>query len=54
MFKLIKNYLRSTIGESQLSTMAILSFESEFIEKLDFGHIISDFASTKARRVQLE
>jgi len=54
MFKLIKYYLRSTIGESQLSTLAILSFESEFIEKLDFGNIISDFASTKARRVQLE
>jgi len=42
------------IGESRLSTLAILSFESKFIEKLDVGNIISDFASTKARRVQLE
>jgi len=34
--------------------LAILSFESEFIEKLDFGDIIYNFASTKARRAQLE
>ena len=54
MFKLIKYYLRSTMGESRLLILAILSFESEFVEKLDFGDIICDFASIKARRVQLE
>jgi len=54
MFKLIKYYLRSTMGESRLSALAILSFESEFSEKLDFGDIIYNFASTKARRAQLE
>jgi len=54
MFKFIKYYLRSTMGESRLSTLAILSFESEFIEKLDFGDIIYNFASTKAQRAQLE
>jgi len=37
------------MGESWLSTLAIPSIESEFIEKLDFGDVISDFASSKAR-----
>jgi len=40
--------------ESRLSALAILSIESESIEKLDFGDIISDFASSKARQVWLE
>jgi len=35
------------MGESRLSALAILSIENEFIEKLDFGDIISDFASSK-------
>jgi len=52
--KLIKSYVRSTMGESRLSALAILSIESEFIEKLDFGDIIFDFVSSKARRGQLE
>jgi len=42
------------MSESQLSALAILSIESEFIEKLDFGDIIFDFSSSKARRGQLE
>ena len=54
MFELVKYYLPSTMGESRLSTLAIISFESEFIEKFDFGDIIYDFSSTKARRAQLE
>jgi len=41
-------------GRKSVIDLAILSFESEFIEKLDFGDIIYNFASTKARRAQLE
>ena len=50
--KLIKSYLRSTMGESRLSALAILSIESDFVEMLSFEDIISEFVSMKARRIQ--
>ena len=37
-----------------LPALPILSVENEFPEKRDFGDIISDFASAKARRDQCE
>ena len=50
--KLIKSYLRSTMGESRLSVLAILSIESDFVEMLSLKDIISEFVSVKARRIQ--
>ena len=50
--KLIKSYLRSTMGESRLSALAILSIESDFVEMLFFKDIISEFVTGKARRIQ--
>ena len=50
--KLIKSYLRSTMGESRLSVFAILSIESDFVEMLSFKDIISEFVSVKTRRIQ--
>ena len=50
--KLIKSYLRSTIGESRLSALAILSNKSDFVEMLSFEDMISEFASVKAPRIQ--
>ena len=50
--KLIKSYLRSTMGENRLSALAILSIESDFVEMLFFKDIISKFVSVKARRIQ--
>jgi len=44
---MIKSYLRFAMSESRLSTLGILSTESEFIKKLDFRHIIFDLASRK-------
>ena len=38
--KLRKYYLRSTMGESRLLGLAILSMESQFIKKLDFGDTV--------------
>jgi len=35
------------MGENRVSALAILSIITEFVEKLDFGDIISDFASSK-------
>ena len=42
--KLIKSYLRSTVGESRLSALAVLSTESDLVETLSFDDIISEFA----------
>ena len=50
--KLIKSYLRSTMGESRLSALSILCIESDLVETLSFDDIISEFASIKARRIQ--
>ena len=50
--KLIKSYLRLTMGESKLSALAILSIESDFVEMLSFEDIISKFVSLKTRRIQ--
>ena len=52
--KIIKSYLRSTMLEERLSSLALLSIESESVEKLDLVNIISEFASAKARRAQIK
>lgn len=52
--KLIKNYLRSTMGALRLSNLAILSIEYEMTEGMDFERIIHDFADRKARRVTMQ
>ncbi|XP_029340956.1 uncharacterized protein LOC115033097 [Acyrthosiphon pisum] len=51
--KLIKTYLRSTMPEERLSSMAILSIETEIASKLDYEEIIDKFADTKARKISL-
>ena len=50
--KLIKSYLRSTMGENRLSALALLFIESDLVETLSFDDIISEFASMKARRIE--
>eukprot|EP00102_Acyrthosiphon_pisum_P013187 XP_008182673.1 PREDICTED: uncharacterized protein LOC103309313 [Acyrthosiphon pisum] len=51
--KLIKTYLRSTMAEERLSSMAILSIETEIASKLDYEEVIDKFADTKARKISL-
>lgn len=51
--KLIKTYLRSTMSQEMLNGLAILSIESELLEKLDLEDFIDDFASQNARRSKL-
>ena len=48
--KMIKNYLRSTMSQERLCSLAMLSIESQLARKLDFKDLISDFAHEKARR----
>ncbi|KAL4089005.1 hypothetical protein QTP88_024083 [Uroleucon formosanum] len=50
--KLIKNYLRSTMGQERLSNLAILSIEQEIASKIDYTSIIEEFTSKKARKVK--
>uniref|UniRef100_H3BBS5 HAT C-terminal dimerisation domain-containing protein n=1 Tax=Latimeria chalumnae TaxID=7897 RepID=H3BBS5_LATCH len=46
---IIKNYLRSTMSQDRLSSLAILSTEYELARKIDFRDIIRDFANKKAQ-----
>ena len=48
--KLIKNYLRSTMSQSRLVDLALLSIESELARTIDFNSVIDNFATIKARR----
>ena len=48
--RLIKNYLRSTMGQDRLRHLALLSIEAESAEKLQTEQIIDDFATAKSRR----
>ena len=49
---LIKNYLRSTMSQSRVSNLAILSIENELVKDIDFDEVINKFAAVKARRVK--
>ncbi|XP_065654677.1 zinc finger MYM-type protein 1-like [Hydra vulgaris] len=51
--KLIKHFMRSTIGQERLSSLAIISIENEVANNIDFDDVISEFASKKARKVAL-
>lgn len=48
--KLIKNYLRSTMGQSRLSDLALLSIESDTVKDIDFDEVIDRFAALKTRK----
>ena len=51
--KIIKNYARSTMEESRLSDLSLLSIERSTSEKLDFDNVIQTFANIKNRRKNL-
>ena len=48
--KLILNYLCNTVGQTRLTSLALLSMESNILRKLDFQDAINNFANLKARR----
>lgn len=49
--KLIKTYLRSTMAQGRLNSLAILSIENDIAKNLDFKEILRTFAHAKARRM---
>lgn len=48
--KRIKSYLRSTMDEDRLNSLAILAIESDLTTNIDFESTINDFAARKSRR----
>lgn len=51
--KLIKNYLRSRMGQERLQNLATISIESDFLKQLDMENLVNEFAKNKARKVQI-
>ena len=51
--KLTKTALRSTMGESRLSALLLLSIEREITDRVEFNCVIDAFASVRQRRVLL-
>ncbi|KAK4874650.1 hypothetical protein RN001_014010 [Aquatica leii] len=48
--KIIKKYLRSTMGQNRLSNLAIISIETDQLKELDTEDLIKQFAKLKARK----
>ena len=51
--KIIKNYLRSTMGQERLSGLAVISIERDISTTVNYDDVIDQFAACKARRVNL-
>lgn len=50
---LIKNHLRSTLGQDKLNHLAMLSIEHKLASKMSFVEVINEFVSTKSRRFSI-
>lgn len=50
--KLIKSYLRSSLGQERLSNMSILAIEREVTCTLDYSKLVDSFAELKSRKVR--
>ena len=50
--KLIKSYLRSSMGQFRLTGLSLLSIERELADAIDFDHVIYEFSQRKGRKVQ--
>ncbi|EFN60558.1 Zinc finger MYM-type protein 1, partial [Camponotus floridanus] len=48
--KLIKTYLRSSMGQCRLTNLGILSIENSIARQLNYEDIINEFALRKARK----
>jgi hypothetical protein len=48
--KLTKNYLSSTMGQSRLNDMGLLSIENNVVRRIDFTDMISTFANEKSHK----
>lgn len=48
--KIVKTYLRNTMGQQRLSDLSLISIEHEFLKTLNIDEIINDFAKKNSRR----
>jgi hypothetical protein len=51
--KLLKSYLRSTMTQEMLNSLATIAIESEMLDKIDYEYIIEDFISKNTHRIIL-
>lgn len=51
--KLVKNYLRNSMGQERLNDLVLLSIESKMLREVDIGDIISKFSQIKSRKVTI-
>ena len=51
--KLIKNHLRSLLGQQKLADLAVMSIENDLTRAVNFDDIIDSFAREKARKMPL-
>jgi hypothetical protein len=51
--KIIKNYMRTKLGQERLSNLEFLSIERDLCGNLDFSGLINSFAGFKARKIDL-
>lgn len=52
--KLIRKFLRSTMDDDRLSSLAILSIENDIVENPDWTTSVNEFAGIKTRKVSLK
>ena len=50
---IVKNHLRSTMGQDRLLSLLLLSCEHDLAKSLNYDDIIHTFASSRARRIHL-
>ena len=46
----VKNHLKSTVGQERLSSLSLLSIESDIARKIDFDDLSECFATRKIRK----
>jgi len=52
--KIIKNYLRNSIGQERLSNISVLNIEQGRTKDIDIEKIIANFSNMKARRMKFD
>jgi len=50
--KLVKSYLRSSIAQDRLDSLALISIENKAARQLDLEEVVDNFAHSKARKKQ--
>ena len=50
---LIKNEKRSTMHQSRLNALSLISIENDFVKNINFSELIQNFANSKVRKVPI-